>query len=86
MKQAIESHVKQMLKEYLGEIGYERCGEITLESHLKNDLGMDSLDVYCILMDVEKEYNFNLSSAEEEKVAKDPTVDNLVSVIYAKIK
>lgn len=86
MKQTIETQVKQMLKEYLGEVEYANCGKITEKSNLKYDLGMDSLDICCMLMEVEKAYNFNLTADDEQFLSVNPTVGNFVNVIYKNTK
>lgn len=86
MKNTIETQVKQMLKDYLGEVAYKDCGEISAKSNLKYDLGMDSLDICCMLMEVEKAYNFNLSADDEQFLTVNPTIRNFVNVIYKNTK
>lgn len=86
MKNTIETRVKQLLKEYLGDVEYANCGEITEKSNLKYDLGMDSLDICCMLMEVEKAYNFNLSADDEQFLTVNPTIGNFVNVIYKNTK
>ena len=49
--------------------------DITEETHLKGDLGMDSLDAIEIIMEFEKVFNIDIPDAEAEKV-------NTVSDIY----
>ena len=41
--------------------------EITLETSLKKDMGLDSLDLIDLTMEIEREYNFVISDQEVEK-------------------
>ena len=86
MKQTVETTLRQMFKDYLGEISLDIHGEISHETHLKDDLGLDSLDILVILMQIEKSYNFDFTSKEEETLTYNPTFGNFVEVIYKKIR
>ncbi len=56
--------------------------EITPESNIK-DLGLDSLDIVDLLMDMEDKYGIEF---ENEEMASIVTVDDVVKAIASKIK
>ena len=82
MKEKITNKVKDLLRDYIGEIGYETGAKISPSCNLKNDLGFDSLDVMLFLGNLETEYEIVLSPDEEDLVTNNPTVENIVDVIY----
>ena len=55
----MEDEVKEILKEK-----YFVEKEITNESDLKNDLGIDSLDATSLVLDLEQKYNIEVSNEE----------------------
>ena len=56
--------------------------EVTLESNVK-ELGLDSLDIVDLLMDMEEKYNIEF---ENEEMTDLVTVGDVVKAIEAKLK
>lgn len=52
--------------------------EIKLESNFQNDLGVDSLEIFEIVMDLEDEFNIEISNEDLENMK---TVQDLVEYI-----
>jgi acyl carrier protein len=52
--------------------------EIKLESDFQNDLGIDSLEIFEIIMDLEDEFNIEISNEDLENIK---TVQDLVEYI-----
>ncbi|KFZ40575.1 MULTISPECIES: acyl carrier protein [Thermoactinomyces] len=52
--------------------------EVTLEANIKEDLGADSLDVVDLIMELEDEFDMEISDEEAEKIA---TVGDVVEYI-----
>ncbi|XP_054706420.1 acyl carrier protein, mitochondrial-like [Uloborus diversus] len=44
--------------------------KVTLESHFMNDLGLDSLDHVELIMNIEDDFNFEISDADAEKLLR----------------
>lgn len=65
IKQLIRKDLKQIINDVLD---YE-LPAIIGKTHLKNDLGMDSLDVVELIIEVEKLYNIQIPDDEAEKVS-----------------
>ncbi len=61
----------------------ETNGLLLLESNLRNDLGIDSLEEIEIVMNLEKHFNINVIDAEAEKIR---TVGDVVLLIEKTIK
>lgn len=57
--------------------------KVTLEAHLVNDLGADSLDAVDIIMGIEDEFGI---SVDDEKIQSIKTVADLVNAIDEAIK
>ncbi|WP_110112864.1 acyl carrier protein [Bacillus sp. CGMCC 1.16541] len=55
--------------------------EVKLESSFKDDLGADSLDVVELVMELEDEFDMEISDEEAEKIA---TVGDAVNYIQSK--
>lgn len=56
--------------------------EVTLESNVK-ELGLDSLDIVDLLMDMEEKYNIEF---ENEEMTELVTVNDVVKAIESKLK
>lgn len=56
--------------------------EVKLEASFRDDLGADSLDVVELVMELEDEFDMEISDEDAEKIA---TVGNAVSYIESKI-
>lgn len=57
--------------------------EITLESDLRDDLGLDSVDTVHILFGLESEFNIEISEDDIETVKK---VEDVVEYIWNRVK
>lgn len=75
----IREKIKELIQPYSGGL------EITDESKLVNDLGMDSLDMIETLCNLEREFDIVISDEEAEKIATfeqlAATVERLISHI-----
>lgn len=60
-----------------------RNKNITAESHLFNDMGLDSLDAVEIIIEIEDSFNIDLQDKESEEVQ---TVKDLIEIVESKIK
>jgi acyl carrier protein len=64
----------------------ERLGvdesEVTLEASFKDDLGADSLDVVELVMELEDEFDLEISDEEAEKIGK---VGEVVAYIQSQL-
>lgn len=56
--------------------------EVTLESNVK-ELGLDSLDIVDLLMDMEEKYNIEF---ENEEMTELVTVNDVIKAIESKLK
>lgn len=56
--------------------------QVSLEASFKDDLGADSLDVVELVMELEDEFNMEISDDDAEKIA---TVGDAVNYINGKI-
>lgn len=66
--------IKDILEE---ELGKDR-NEVTLESDIIKDLGLDSLDIVTLIMAVEDEYGF---TADDDEIVNLKTVGDVVKYI-----
>jgi acyl carrier protein len=57
-------------------------GEVKLEASFRDDLGADSLDVVELVMELEDEFDMEISDEDAEKIA---TVGDAISYIESKI-
>ncbi len=70
--------VLEKIKDILeNELGKDR-NEITLDSDIIKDLGLDSLDIVTLIMAVEDEYGF---TADDDEIVKLKTVGDVVKYI-----
>lgn len=53
-------------------------GEVTMEANIKEDLGADSLDVVDLIMELEDEFDMEISDEEAEKIT---TVGDVIGYI-----
>jgi acyl carrier protein len=60
-KQELETSIINVIKEILR---YD--GEVTIDSHLVNDLDFDSLDLMEVLVEVQELYNFDMPEGKVE--------------------
>lgn len=66
--------IKDIMEE---ELGKDR-NEVTLESDIIKDLGLDSLDIVTLIMAVEDEYGF---TADDDEIVNLKTVGDVVEYI-----
>lgn len=66
--------IKDIMEE---ELGKDR-NEVTLESNIIKDLGLDSLDIVTLIMAVEDEYGF---TADDDEIVNLKTVGDVVKYI-----
>ena len=66
--------IKDIMEE---ELGKDRT-EVTLESDIIKDLGLDSLDIVTLIMAVEDEYGF---TADDDEIVNLKTVGDVVKYI-----
>lgn len=64
LRQEAESHVVKIIADYSGLAE----AQITPQSRLLDDLGLDSLDRVEIVMDIEEEFGIEISLNEEEQL------------------
>jgi acyl carrier protein len=62
-------------------LGVEEA-QVKLEASFKEDLGADSLDVVELVMELEDEFELEISDEDAEKIA---TVQNVVTYIEAQL-
>lgn len=58
----------EKLKEIIAEILNVDPDEITMETTFVDDLGVDSLDVFQIIMGIEEEFDIDIASENAEKI------------------
>ena len=51
---------------------------VTNKAHFTEDLGVDSLDMYELIIEIEKEFRINIPAEEAEKIT---TVESLINYI-----
>ena len=66
--------IKDIMEEVLG----KDRNEVTLESDIIKDLGLDSLDIVTLIMAVEDEYGF---TADDDEIVNLKTVGDVVKYI-----
>ena len=71
--------IKDIMQE---ELGKDR-NQVTLESDIIKDLGLDSLDIVTLIMAVEDEYGF---TADDDEIAALKTVGDVVNYIEKRTK
>jgi len=72
------NRVKGLLEQEIGIDG----DKVTLEAHLNNDLGIDSLDVFELVMAIEDEFEIEVPN---EELAEIKTVKEIVAYIEKKV-
>ena len=73
----IETKIRAILVEKTG----EEESEITLETHFANDLGIGSLDMIEVIMELEWEFNIDIEDKDVKKLA---TVADAIAYIESK--
>jgi acyl carrier protein len=75
----IQAVVKHLVNELEDSVGAD---QITLESHLRDDLDINSLQAVNLIIEMEEEFDIKIS---EEEVAALQTVGDVVKVIQEKL-
>ena len=78
MNRRLRQLVRQDLKQIINDLLDYELPAITGKTHLQNDLGMESLDVVELIIDVEKLYGIQIPDDEVEKVKTFNDVFNLL--------
>lgn len=72
--------LEQVTKIIVDRLGVEES-QVTLEASFKDDLGADSLDVVELVMELEDQFDMEISDEDAEKIA---TVGDAVNYIKSK--
>jgi acyl carrier protein len=75
MSKNIENEVKEIIKEWFS----VNENKITLDAHLVNNLGADSLTLIDLVVSVEKKYNIRISEEDREKIQTYGDIVNYIS-------
>ena len=78
----MEEEVKKMINETF----FVEMDKITMESSLKDDLEIDSLDATSLVLDIEKKYNIKISNEELVKLVYVKDVVNLLEEKGVKVE
>ena len=78
-KKEIEQKVKEILAKRLG----IPSNKITLDSHLVDDLGMDSFGAVEVMFEMEDRFSINVN---EKKLIDIKTVQDMINYIASKLK
>lgn len=73
----------EAIKKALSEEFFIDEDRITKESHLKDDLGIDSLSSMQLILDMEKEFHIHV---EDEEVMEIETVGDVIALLEKKTK
>ena len=71
------------VKKIISEEFFIEMEEITEESDLRNDLGIDSLAATQLILDLEKKYNIRISEEEAVKLKK---FSDVINILNEKVK
>ena len=74
--------VERVTKVIVDRLGVDES-EVKIEASFRDDLGADSLDVVELVMELEDEFDTEISDDDAEKIA---TVGDAVSFIETKVK
>lgn len=78
----MEEEVKKMINETF----FVDMDKITMESSLKDDLEIDSLDATSLVLDIEKKYDIKISNEELVKLVYVKDVVNLLEEKGVKVE
>lgn len=73
---------ERVIKVVVDRLGVDES-EVKIEASFRDDLGADSLDVVELVMELEDEFDMEISDDDAEKIA---TVGDAVSYIETKVK
>ena len=84
-KQQIFEEAKSLLIEQLGISSFKDSDSITLNTHLKREFNVDSVDMCFILVGLEDKFGFSFSIDDETKISEKTTMECIVDVTYNRI-
>lgn len=84
-KEEIFNELKDVFRGELGIIRVDHKTSFTLETDLRSDLLVDSLDMCFIINAVDDRFEVSLSNADIEAMGKNITVSKFIDVIYEKM-
>lgn len=76
-------YVQRICEAINGVMYGDTCKPDNLEMHIQSDFGMDSLDTIELVMDLEEEYDIDITDEEVDSLG-DPTLQELVEFIKLK--
>lgn len=79
-------NIEQNIKELIADKTNINVNEISLHSHLKNDLNLDSFDLMELIMDLEVLYNINIDDDVTDDFTNVQTVNDAIIFIKQKIE
>lgn len=71
----------EKLKQIIAEVAGVHTEEITLRTTFLDDLGVDSLDVYQIIMGIEQEFHIEITAEQAETVITIEDAINLIKTV-----
>ncbi len=77
----VSTVLERVTKVVVDRLGVEES-EVKLEASFRDDLGADSLDVVELVMELEDEFDMEISDEDAEKIA---TVGDAISYIESKV-
>lgn len=78
----MEKEIFESIREILANEENVKVEGLKLESNLKTDLGLDSLDVVELLMELEKKYMIHIQDSD---VTKMNTIKDIINVVVKSI-
>ena len=78
----MEKEIFESIREILTNEENVKVEGLKLESNLKTDLGLDSLDVVELLMELEKKYMIHIQDSD---VTKMNTINDIINVVVKSI-
>ena len=79
-------NIEQNIKELIADKTNINVNEISLHSHLKNDLNLDSFDLMELIMDLEVLYYINIDDDVTDDFTNVQTVNDAIIFIKQKIE
>ncbi len=74
--------LKTILSEHVDSEGAKALESLSEQTDLRNDLGIDSLDVVNIVIDIESHFNIEI---ENDSIKKMSTIKNCIDLIEEKV-
>ena len=78
----MEKEIFESIREILANKENVKVEGLKLESNLKTDLGLDSLDVVELLMELEKKYMIHIQDSDVTKIN---TIKDIINVVVKSI-